>query len=362
MLEATHGYVLLLMVSAVVSATCAGGFFFVAPERVPNRLAALLLGGACFWALCSVAWNVAPDPESALFWVTPDSKAFFAPANGELERYAVWKDGWKLARQSNESFQARLYELDLDPSETVDLGAIREEIVEELETEYRDWRRRESEFSVAVAVQVGDVERRDSGFDFGQGGGWVGFDQNDLLDFADSDFSFQCGLVLDSGDQLPQMIASHADSWELSVEANQHLVLKVWNPAGELNTLRSRTPLAANRLQDVAFTSFGWRNSPSRLRPYLDGKLQIESKKTQWPRVSDENLRFGNRLSGDAPLRGSLIGPRFYRVALNAKEIRATAVPEPAAESLQVLCVVLFVALRQGSRTRRSRSGTLSMR
>ncbi len=69
MFEATHGYVLLLMLSAVVSATCAGGFLFVAPDRVPNRLVALLLGGASFWALCGVVWNVAPDPESAHFWM-----------------------------------------------------------------------------------------------------------------------------------------------------------------------------------------------------------------------------------------------------------------------------------------------------
>ena len=81
MLEATHGYVLLLMLSAVVSATCAGGFLFVAPERVPNRLAALLLGGASFWALCQVAWNVAPNPESALFWMRLSTPgwAFIAP-------------------------------------------------------------------------------------------------------------------------------------------------------------------------------------------------------------------------------------------------------------------------------------------
>ncbi len=64
-----HGYVLLLMLTAVISAACAGGFLFLAPQRVTNRLAAVLLGGASFWGLCEVAWNVAPDPESALFWM-----------------------------------------------------------------------------------------------------------------------------------------------------------------------------------------------------------------------------------------------------------------------------------------------------
>ncbi len=69
MLEASHSYVLLLMLTTVVNAACAGGFLLVAPERVPNRLAAALLGAPAFWALCAVAWNVAPDPESALFWM-----------------------------------------------------------------------------------------------------------------------------------------------------------------------------------------------------------------------------------------------------------------------------------------------------
>jgi PAS domain S-box-containing protein len=69
MLEATHGYVLLLMLAAAVSAACAGGFLLEAPERLANRLAAVLLGGASFWALCEVAWNLTPDPQSALFWM-----------------------------------------------------------------------------------------------------------------------------------------------------------------------------------------------------------------------------------------------------------------------------------------------------
>jgi PAS domain S-box-containing protein len=57
------------MIAAAVSAACAGGFLFEAPHRLPNRLAAVLLGGASFWALCEVAWNSAPNPESALFWM-----------------------------------------------------------------------------------------------------------------------------------------------------------------------------------------------------------------------------------------------------------------------------------------------------
>ena len=69
--EATHGYVLLLMLAAVVSATCAGGFLFVAPDRAPNRLAAALLGGASFWARshastrCSEAWGARSERHRA---------------------------------------------------------------------------------------------------------------------------------------------------------------------------------------------------------------------------------------------------------------------------------------------------------
>jgi len=59
-----HGYVALPMLAAVVNAACAGAFLVEGPDRPPNRLTAALLGGASLWALCEVAWNLAPDPES----------------------------------------------------------------------------------------------------------------------------------------------------------------------------------------------------------------------------------------------------------------------------------------------------------
>jgi PAS domain S-box-containing protein len=60
-----HPYPLLLAVSSVVTAVCAGCIFSHAPRRRDSQTAALLLAGVSWWGLCQVAWNVAPDPETA---------------------------------------------------------------------------------------------------------------------------------------------------------------------------------------------------------------------------------------------------------------------------------------------------------
>jgi two-component system NtrC family sensor kinase len=64
-----HPYVLLVSLSCLVCATCAGCVFATQPERRPNQLAGLLLLGIAFWAMCEVAWNLAADHDSALFLV-----------------------------------------------------------------------------------------------------------------------------------------------------------------------------------------------------------------------------------------------------------------------------------------------------
>jgi len=64
-----HPYLLLPMAASALCAACAGGIFMQSPGQGTSRRAALLVLGAAFWALCEVVWNLAPDAETALFWI-----------------------------------------------------------------------------------------------------------------------------------------------------------------------------------------------------------------------------------------------------------------------------------------------------
>jgi PAS domain-containing protein len=59
----------LVACACVLSAACAGGLVARAPERAEARLGAFLLGGAAFWAVCEMAWNLSPDAAGAQAWM-----------------------------------------------------------------------------------------------------------------------------------------------------------------------------------------------------------------------------------------------------------------------------------------------------
>jgi PAS domain S-box-containing protein len=62
-------YVLIPLVSCLVSAMLATAILTRSSADSRNRLAALVVGGAAFWALCEVLWNISGDERSALLLV-----------------------------------------------------------------------------------------------------------------------------------------------------------------------------------------------------------------------------------------------------------------------------------------------------
>ena len=64
-----HHYVLIPLVSCVVSATLASGILARGHADPRNRLAALVVSGAGFWAFCEVLWNTYTDPGAVLWLV-----------------------------------------------------------------------------------------------------------------------------------------------------------------------------------------------------------------------------------------------------------------------------------------------------
>ena len=66
-------YVLLLGIACVVNAVAAGAIASRTWERTESRVIAAMHLGAAWWALCEVLWNLAPDAETAIFWVRASS-------------------------------------------------------------------------------------------------------------------------------------------------------------------------------------------------------------------------------------------------------------------------------------------------
>lgn len=61
-----NAYLIVPLASCVASAMVAAAVLTRDPSRRANRLAALLVGGACWWAFCEVLWNTSNDPATVL--------------------------------------------------------------------------------------------------------------------------------------------------------------------------------------------------------------------------------------------------------------------------------------------------------
>ena len=64
-----HHYVLIPLVACIVSAMLASGLLARNLPDSRNRLAALIVSGAAFWAFCEVLWNTHSDPDTVLWLV-----------------------------------------------------------------------------------------------------------------------------------------------------------------------------------------------------------------------------------------------------------------------------------------------------
>ncbi|HVP27545.1 MAG TPA: histidine kinase N-terminal 7TM domain-containing protein [Myxococcota bacterium] len=73
-----HPYLLVPLLSCVVSAAFASSILARDPSHPANRKAALLIGGSAFWALCEVLWNATASPATALFLVRLSALGFVA--------------------------------------------------------------------------------------------------------------------------------------------------------------------------------------------------------------------------------------------------------------------------------------------
>jgi len=73
-----HPYVLVPLLSCLASTGLASSILARDPRQPANRKAALLIGGAAWWAFCEVLWNTRSDPAVALRWISLSTLGFCA--------------------------------------------------------------------------------------------------------------------------------------------------------------------------------------------------------------------------------------------------------------------------------------------
>jgi len=73
-----HPYVLVPLLSCIASTGLASSILARDPRQSANQKAALLIGGAAWWAFCEVLWNTTSDPAVALRWIAASTLGFCA--------------------------------------------------------------------------------------------------------------------------------------------------------------------------------------------------------------------------------------------------------------------------------------------
>ncbi len=267
-----------------------------------------------------------------LFWERPGGFNSFASPSGMFDRYAVRDGGLKLLREVRKGTgRLEFYDLEIDPQELEDLAPNSEAEVADLERQYRAWRRRVGRFGFDVQSLQGAATAGNGAFDFDGGAAVLAW--NDRFAFHDGDFSMQARVAPRSIGPDEQSIAEHPGSWRLRILADGRVEVAVrdTNPGIETR-LVSQAALEPEIEHNVAFTIYGWRNSESTVRLYLDGQLQAETNEIETVNPSLESPQIGNGPDGFTPYRGSLRDLAFYQVALTADEIAdgdADGIPDP---------------------------------
>jgi arylsulfatase A len=269
------------------------------------------------------AWlnNATVKRTGEVFWENKDSTTFFTPLDGELNRFGVRDGDWKLVRQDNDvNATPFLYDLATDPGETIDLAAPNILYVLHLLRQYHNWRFTTANITYGVANIVGQAAVGPD--EFILGGGRIDLENDMRFDFNDADFTFQTRL---SFVELPafggiQTVAERPGSWKLWVDAVRRIRLDVEGPSGNTSLMGSIIP--AHYQVDVAFTVFGWRDSNSTVRLYLNHELQQETNEVEVVEEGGATISFGNSQTLDEPFRGVLSQTRLLLLSASEQELR----------------------------------------
>jgi arylsulfatase A-like enzyme len=298
-----------------------------------------------------------------LVWENKFANKAFSNDSGVFNTYAVRSGDWKLvmipATRRGEQNALALYNLENDPGETSNLLAPRAKplyeidvmgyrlavnggkeassgsqanqyrlVVDDLQRQYFDWRREQGDIAYQPVLSGSGVTLDGATLAFSGGAATVARDTR--LDFHDGDFSFAARINPESTDGI-SMVAEKPGSWRLLIERGSLKLVMYEHGAtpGEANPgLVLQVPVQADSEQHIAFTVFGWRDTASTVRLYLDGKLVDESgsgngiDSVQSRDVAGEPMLWiGNNSENSMPFQGTVSLPRLSVLSFYPAEI-----------------------------------------
>ena len=226
--------------------------------------------------------------------------------------------------------------LDLLPAEATTQAA--------METDYRLWRQRVGRLPVEFNLASSTADITDGCIDFEAGEQFAELIHHDLIAFREGDFSFQTQLELDSPPVATgAVIAEHPGSWKMSLlptaTPNSVLVkldIQAKNAGyerpglpGDVITLNGTFNCAVPCSANIAFTVLGIVYFESSARLYIDGETVDEfyGNGLSAPYFREvyaagtETVFLGNNSTGQSPIDGRLIDPRFFTLNLTPAEV-----------------------------------------
>jgi len=265
----------------------------------------------------------------------------FTNASGVYNTYAVVDDPYKLvfspARNVEDPDQTYLYNLDEDPLERANLlGAGRNaswwsraltwaglgdansdpkysHLAARLQSQYQRWRGTHGDIPYELVLGEGAVKQDRDLLEFS--GGYATIARDTRFDFNDGDFTFSA-VVEPLAMNKVGVIATKVGSWELRQELEE-LVLVVLDGKTKAQ-LRLSAPWGGDGAKRVTFTVFGWRDSASDVKLYVDGLRVAESSAVNGVdrvRSQDEPgkpmIYLGSDAIGAEPFIGTMTMPKM---------------------------------------------------
>ncbi len=300
-----------------------------------------------------------------LIWENKNSNNYFTNSSGILNTYAIRDGDWKLvftpAGRPGKSDKTMLFNLAQDPGEQDDLLANSEQLVRDfrlgdylfelnetaakpgllqspvsqpivnhLQNQYFKWRRDIGAINYAPEISATGVALDDNVLTFD--GGVATVPRDTRFDFNDGDFSFLAN-VSPKDVNTRSVIAEKPGSWRLLVDSSKLKLEMYGNDSSKAKTAVLTAAIEANKSYHVAFTVFGFRDSGSHIKLYIDGKTVAEfgdaaadgQAGIHYVNSADElnqpMIYIGNDSSGDMPFAGTIELPRMSVLSLYPGEV-----------------------------------------
>ena len=296
------------------------------------RLSRLHLEGKSFLNILKT--GIHQERDGFLFWETKyRSESFFSPS-GQLNNFAVRKGGWKLIFDDLDTNSSPyLFNLTHDFQETNDVADVNPDLVNELLNEYWEWRKRVGVIRYAYDADksiLNDIPLKgflhDTDDILFNEPGRVTLMRDARFDFGPTDFSLTARIKRNTGDGSgASTIAKKEGSWELQINSESKLELVVVDTNSRSFSLVSAKVIEPEIGYDIAVTVYGFRNSNSIIRLYVNSQLEVESEDVIEVQSNDNNVHVGNDDSFAKPFLGAIERLQFWVSSLAENELAGTS-------------------------------------